>query len=142
MEKNFVTFDREKLTINVNMTNGQELTIGKGDVEISYFSSGSGGQNLNRHLKGVRLIYKIPENHRMPMRTQEIVTRVIGKRSRHHNLLKAFEQLFHKLTRYFYIPEHREKTQVPKGSKEKRLQNKKLQSQKKEARKKNGLRME
>ena len=60
----------------------------------------------------------------------------MGKRSLHHNIQEAFQQLANKAHHYFYIPSVRKSTRIPKRSKEKRLQNKKVQSQKKESRKK------
>ena len=135
MENDFLKFDPEKLTITVSLEGRGDLVIDKKNVEISYFSGGPGGQNVNRNLKGVRLIYHIPDTHRMnAVRTREIVTRVIGRRSLHHNLITAFEQLSHKLRQYFYVPPRRKKTKVPKKSKEKRLKTKKMQSLKKQSR--------
>jgi len=137
MENDFVTFDRNTLMITIRPEGGKELKITKDDVQISYFSGGPGGQNVNRNLNGVRLIYRIPEEYRMnALRTQELVTRVIGKRSMHHNMQTAFEQLAHKARRYFYVPPHRKKTKTPKRAKEKRLHDKKMKSLKKQSRSK------
>jgi len=136
MEKDFVRLDREKLQITAHLEGGEDLVVGKDDVELSYFSGGPGGQNVNRHLNGVRLIYHIPESHRSnAVRTQQLVTRVIGKRSMHYNLQAAFEQLAYKIKQYFYVPPIRKKSKTPKKAKEKRLHNKKMKSQKKQSRK-------
>lgn len=136
MENNWFKFDREKQVITVK-TNGKSLVIDKNNVDISYFSGGPGGQNVNRNMKGVQLIFRIPEEHRREIqKTQQLVTRTMGKRSLHHNIQEAFQQLANKVHHYFYIPELRRKTKVPKRSKVRRLHNKKFQSQKKESRKK------
>lgn len=136
MQQDWLTFDRDKQTIIVKI-NGKSLIIDKNNVDISYFSGGPGGQNVNRNLKGVQLIFRIPDEfRRASQKTQQLVTRVMGKRSLHHNMEMAFEQLVHKTHSYFYVPPIRKKTKTPKRSKEKRLRNKKIQSQKKEVRKK------
>jgi ribosome-associated protein len=135
MDNNFVEFDRERLKITIHL-DGKDLVVGKDDVDISYFSGGPGGQNVNRNLNGIRLIYNIPEQYRSSaFRTQQLVTRVHGKRSLHHNIQSAFEQLAHKLKQYFYVPPVRKKTKTPKKAKEKRLHDKKMKSQKKQSRK-------
>lgn len=137
MEKDFVEFNRDEMTITVRLGADSDLVIKKDDVQISYFSGGPGGQNVNRNLKGVQLIYHIPDEHRRAaQKTQQIVTRVIGRRSLHHNLETAFEQLAHKLRNYFYVPPIRKKTKTPKRAKEKRLKNKKAQGLKKQSRQK------
>lgn len=136
MEKDFVSFNREKQEITVNL-DGKNLVINKDNVDISYFSGGPGGQNVNRNMKGVQLIFRIPDKYRLEsQKTQQLVTRVMGKRSLHHNLQTAFEQLAHKINQYFYIPPTRKKTKTPKKAKRRRLEDKKRQSQKKEGRKK------
>lgn len=136
MENDFVSFNREKQEITVNL-NGNNLVINKNNVDISYFSGGPGGQNVNRNLKGVQLIFPIPDEYRHnSQKTQQLITRVMGKRSLHHNIETAFEQLVHKVRDYFYIPPVRKKTKTPKKAKENRLKNKKFQSQKKDSRKK------
>ncbi len=130
----FVTFDRDSLTITAALPEGK-LEIKKDDVEISFFSGGPGGQNVNKNQNGVRLIYQIPDEYRRSaQKTRELVTRSIGQRSREQNLAQAFSQLTDKLRRYFYVQPERKKTRIPKKSKEKRLHDKKLQSQKKQSR--------
>lgn len=137
MENDFVTFDRDKLTITVRLEGKKDLVIDKNNVDISYFSGGPGGQHANRNLNGVRLIYQIPDDYRrMALKTQQLVTRVIGRRSMHHNLQTAFEQLSHKVRQYFYVPPVRKEAKIPKKAKEKRLKDKKIKSMKKDARKK------
>ena len=137
MKQDCVEFDRDKLEIIVRPEEGKEFKITKNDVDISYFSGGPGGQNVNRNLKGVQLIFPIPfENRREAQKTRQLVTRVMGKRSLHHNMQTAFEQLAHKLRQYFYVPPVRRKTKTPKGAKERRLQDKKIKSRKKQGRKK------
>ena len=136
MQHDWFTFDRDKQTISINI-NGKSLVIDKNNIDISYFSGGPGGQNVNRNLKGVQLIFRIPDEfRRASQKTRQLVTRVMGKRSLHHNTEAAFEQLAHKAHAYFYVPPIRIKTKTPRRSKEKRLRNKKFQSQKKEGRKK------
>lgn len=136
MQKDFVTLDREALKITVVLDHAENLVVTKNDVEISYYSGGPGGQNVNRSMNGVRIIYEIPESHRRGgAKTKELITRSMNQRSQEQNLRRAFEQLFYKLHRYFYVKPTRKKTRVPGSSKEKRLKNKKMQSLKKEARK-------
>ncbi|MBU1018115.1 hypothetical protein KKA33_03760 [Patescibacteria group bacterium] len=135
MQNDFVTFDHDKLEITIHPEGGKDLVIKKDDVQISYFSGGPGGQNVNRNQKGVQLIFPIPEAYRRgAQRTQQLVTRVMGKRSLHHNIQAAFEQLAHKAHQYFYVPSARKKTKTPKRAKEKRLKNKKIKSLKKQDR--------
>ncbi|MBN2095927.1 hypothetical protein JW752_00820 [Candidatus Peregrinibacteria bacterium] len=135
MENDFVTFDRDRMEITVHPEGGRDLVINKDSVDISYFSGGPGGQNVNRNLKGVQLIFRIPDTYRREsQKTQQLVTRVMGKRSLHHNLQAAFEQLTHKVRQYFYVPPVRRKTKKPKRADEKRLKNKKIKSLKKQDR--------
>ncbi len=132
----FVQFDRDNLTITVQLPEGK-LRIKKDDVEISFFSGGPGGQNVNKNQNGVRLIYRIPDVHRRySQKTRELVTRSIGQRKRDQNITQAFSQLTDKLRRYFYVQPERKKSKISRKSKEKRLQNKKIQSQKKQSRQK------
>ena len=135
MENNLVTFNRDKLTITVRPEGKKDLVIDKNNVDISYFSGGPGGQNVNRNLKGVQLIFSIPSGYRREaQRTQQLVTRVMGKRSLHQNLQRAFEQLSHKIFQYFYVPPVRKKTKTPKRVKESRLKDKKRRSEIKQTR--------
>ncbi len=135
MENDLVTFDPDRLEIRVRPQGKPELKIAKDDVRISYFSGGPGGQNVNRNLKGVQLVFPIPASHRREsQKTRQLVTRVMGKQSLHHNLQAAFEQLAHKLRQYFYVPTVRKKTKKPKRADEKRLKNKKMKSLKKQNR--------
>jgi len=135
MENEFVTFDRGHLEIIVRPQGGKDFVVNKDNVDISYFSGGPGGQNVNRNLKGVQLIFRIPDAYRREsQKTQQLVTRVMGKRSLHHNLQAAFEQLAHKIRHYFYVPPVRRKTKKPKRADEKRLKNKKMKSLKKQDR--------
>ncbi|MBU0577186.1 hypothetical protein KJ742_04240 [Patescibacteria group bacterium] len=136
MENDWFKFDRDKQTITVKLNGKKEFVIDKNNVDISYFSGGPGGQNVNRNLKGVQLIFRIPGDFILASKkTQQLVTRVMGKRSLHHNLQTAFEQLAHKVHSYFYIPPRRKETKVPKRAKEKRLTDKKMRGQKKQSRK-------
>lgn len=133
-QNQLTTFNKEKLTITVHTHRG-ELVIGKDDVEISFFSGGPGGQNVNKNQNGVRVIYKIPVEFLRPaQKTREIVTRCINQRKREQNIIVAFEQLAEKLGRYFYTPPARKRTRTPRSAKEKRLTSKKLLSQKKQGR--------
>ena len=135
MSNNWFTYNKERQIITVQVS-GKYLKIDKNNVDISYFSGGPGGQNANRNLKGVQLIFRIPETFkRTSQKTQQIVTRVMNKRSLHHNIETAFQQLANKIYAYYYIPTRRRKTKIPRRSKEQRITNKKMQSRKKEARK-------
>lgn len=134
--ENQVHFDRDKQVITVQ-AKGRSLTIRKDDLEVSYFSGGKGGQNVNRHLNGVRLIYRIPNEFRMPnKKTTTVVTKSLHQRHQEQNLIIAFKQLADKLNSYFYVAPFRKKTKTPRRAKERRLENKKFQSQKKKDRKK------
>ncbi|MFH1012725.1 MAG: peptide chain release factor-like protein [Candidatus Peregrinibacteria bacterium] len=131
-----ITFDKDALTIIVRFEGAEDLKITRDTLEISYFSGGSGGQNVNRHLNGVRLIYRIPSSHRRAsQKTRELIARSMAQRSQPQNLLLAFQQLAQKLHQYFYLPPARQATKIPKKSKEKRLGNKKHRSQVKALRK-------
>ena len=136
MQQSLVTSNRDKLTITVHLPGG-DLIIEKKDISMSYFSGGPGGQNVNRNMSGVRLIWHIPEVYRMfGSKTRELVTRSINERKKERNLTLAFEQLVHKVHRYFYVQPERKKTKTPKKAKRKRLKNKKMQGLKKQGRKK------
>ena len=136
MEKDFVEFDSDSLKITVHLDDGKDLVIGKHNVEISYFSGGPGGQNVNKNMNGVRLIYQIPENLRMgTQKTRELVTRAMCQRKKEQNVTQAFEQLADKIRRYFYVQPERKKTRTPKSAKEKRIHGKKLRGRTKELRK-------
>ena len=136
MKNSFVHFDRHQLKITIHFNNGQKLGITRKEVEVSYFSGGAGGQNINRHLNGVRLIYRIPEeNRRHDSKTKEIVTRSINQRKQDQNLMAAFAQLAKKLERYFYVPSQRKKTKIPRFTRENRLKYKKINKLKKQSRK-------
>lgn len=136
MKQDFVTFNSNELIINVAFEGKSDLVISKNDVEISYFSGGPGGQNVNRNMNGIRLVYRIPNDYRREaQRTRELVTRSIAERSQVQNLRRAFAQLAQKIQSYFYVPPVRKATKTPRRSKEKRLKNKKLHSLKKQTRK-------
>jgi ribosome-associated protein len=132
MEKDFVEFDRDKLTITVHLEDGSTLVVGKDDVKMTAFSGGPGGQNVNKNMNGVRLTYHIPEERRSnAKKTRELVTKSIRQRKREQNVTQAFEQLADKIRRYFEVKPERKETKTPKKEKEKRLKDKKMQSQKK-----------
>ncbi len=136
MKNDFITSDRDKMTITVHLASG-DLVIDKKDIDISYFSGGPGGQNVNRNMNGVRLIYRIPDTHRMnSLKTRQLIAKSINERSKERNLSDAFDQLVHRVRRYFYVQPDRKKTKVPKKAKKKRRRNKKMQSLKKQGRKK------
>jgi ribosome-associated protein len=135
MEKDFVEIDRENLKITVHLVEGKDLVIGKYDIEISYFSGGPGGQNVNKNMNGVRLIYRIPTEYiRGGQKTRELVTRSINQRKKEQNIAQAFEQLADKIRRYFYVQPQRKKTRTPKSAKEKRIHGKKMKGRIKELR--------
>jgi protein subunit release factor A len=137
MEKDFVAFDREKQEITVRFDDGRNLIIGKNNVDISFFSGGPGGQNVNKNINGVQLIYRIPDGYRREsQKTRQLISRSIAERSQPRNLAQAFSQLAHKVRDYFYIPPVRVKSRTPRKAKERRLENKKYQSYKKESRRK------
>lgn len=137
MERDLIKFAREKHEITVCPPGKQPLLVSKDEVEISFFSGGPGGQNVNKNMNGVRLIYRIPESHLLPFRkTRELIARSMNQRSREQNMKDAFAILAEKLQRYFYVPPRREKTRVPKSSKKKRLNEKKSRASIKQDRKK------
>ena len=137
MDKEWFEYDRESQHITIRQVGKKELAITPKDIEISYFSGGPGGQNVNRNLTGVRLIYHIPfEYLNAFQKTRQLVTRSMNQRSREQNLKEAFDQLAEKLKRYFYLPPKRKGTKIPKKSKEKRLQSKKMRGKLKQGRKK------
>ena len=120
MKENWFTFDREKQTITIQFSDKKDLVIDKNNVDISYFSGGPGGQNVNRNLKGVQLIFRIPSDYLLlSKKTKQLITRVFEKHSLHHNTQTAYEQLAFKVRSYFYIPPFRKKTKIPKNKKNK-----------------------
>lgn len=133
-----VQFDRDQCQIIIRSSTGEDLIIRRDDVATSFFSGGPGGQNVNRHLNGVRLTYVIPESHRLKnKKTTSIVSKSMRERKREQNLIFAFSQLADKIAKYYYTKPLRKPTKVPKKAKEKRLWDKKRQSQKKQSRMKN-----
>ncbi len=137
MEKDWFEYDREKHQITVRQGDKDKLVITQGDVSVSYFSGGPGGQNVNRNISGVRLIYQIPEDKlNVFQKTRQLVSRSISQRSKERNMKQAFDQLAEKVRRYFYVQPDRKKTKVPKRSKRKRLQSKKMRGKLKQDRKK------
>jgi len=135
MQNNLVTFDKEALKITVRPERKKELVITRHDVFVSFYSGGPGGQNVNRSMNGVRLIYRIPDEYRrQAARTQELIARSMNQRSQEQNLRAAFVQLADKLRKYFYVKPPRKKTKTPQWAKKKRLQDKKIHSRKKQAR--------
>lgn len=137
MENDWFNYDRDKQEMEVHLSDKPPLKITKEDVQVSYFSGGPGGQNVNRSMQGVRLIYRIPDAHLHPYsKTRELVARSINERSQDQNFRQAFEDLAEKARRYFYMPPVRKQTKVPKRSKEQRLEGKKRRGQLKKDRKK------
>ncbi len=136
MEREWFEYNRDSQRITIRQHDG-EITITPDDVSVSYFSGGHGGQNVNRNISGVRMIYEIPEEHLNAFqKTRQLVTRSIKQRSKEQNRKEAFDQLAEKVRRYFYVPTERKQTKIPKRSKEKRLQNKKMKGKVKQDRKK------
>lgn len=128
-------YDPHNEKIGVLLPGKLPLVITKEDVDVSYFSGGHGGQNLNRHMNGVRLIYRIPSKYQLSFKkTKEIISKSIGQRSREQNFKEAFKHLAEKVELYFYMPPHRKATRVPNASKLKRIAEKKLRGQLKEQR--------
>lgn len=137
MKQDWFKYDREKQLVTIETDGKGILRISPEEVHISYFSGGPGGQNVNKNVNGVRLIYNIPEGYLNAFqKTRQLVTRSISQRSREQNMKIAFDQLAEKLSRYFYVPPKRRQTKIPKGSKVKRLQSKKLRGKLKHDRKK------
>ena len=135
MENDFVHFDRDALTITVNFKTKPALVVGLNQIEVSYFSGGPGGQNVNKNMSGVRLIYRIPESYRMGgLKTRELIAKSIGERQREQNMAQAFRTLAGKLRDYFYVKPFRKPTKTPYRAKQKRLTGKKILSLKKQAR--------
>ncbi len=136
MENSWFEYDRDALKIGIIMPKKLPLVITKDDVEISYFSGGPGGQNVNRSMNGVRLIYRIPEKNQISFKkTKELIAKCMRQRSREQNFKEAFDILAQKIEQYFYIQPFREKTKVPRSSKRKRIEGKKRKGQIKEGRK-------
>ncbi|QQR83534.1 hypothetical protein IPJ72_07175 [Candidatus Peregrinibacteria bacterium] len=131
MKKPILHFDWKEGVCRVECPDGPDISIHRDDVSVSYYSRGSGGQHLNRHMSGVRLAYRIPvEFRRKEAKTKEIITRCIAHRSQHKNYLCALDELGRKLAHYFTIQAVRKHSKVPGFSKVKRLHDKKLVSQK------------
>lgn len=136
MEENWFHFDDENRLITVRPGDKPELKVTPEDVVISYFSGGPGGQNVNKNMNGVRMIYCIPDEYLNAFqKTRQLVTRSMAQRSREQNMRQAFDQLAEKLRNYFYVLPERKPTKIPKGSKEKRLQGKKTRGKLKQDRK-------
>ncbi len=135
----FVTFDHHALTITINFEGKPPLIIHQHDpnLRISYYSRGHGGQNVNKSMSGVQLIYRIPDSYRrVSVKTQELMARSHEQRHQHQNLASALHSLAAKLHDYFYVPPARVPTRLPHYEKVKRLEEKKKHSRKKEFRQK------
>jgi len=129
MENDFVYFDRNALRITVQFKTKPPLVIDQSHLDISYFSGGPGGQNVNKNMSGVRLIYRIPEGYRMAaQKTRELIAKSIGERQREQNLAMAFRTLAGKLHDYYYVKPYRKPTKATYSSKQKRLGGKKIHS--------------
>lgn len=136
MENDFVHFDRDALRITVQFKTKPPLVVDLDHLDISYFSGGPGGQNVNKNMSGVRLIFRIPEGYRMgALKTRELIAKSIGERQREQNLAMAFRTLAGKLRDYFYVKPYRKPTKTPYRAKQKRLTGKKILSLKKQTRK-------
>lgn len=136
MEKEWFEYDRDSQKITVRQDDKGEIIITPDDVSMSFFSGGPGGQNVNRNVSGVQMIYEIPDGHLHSFqKTRQLVSRSISQRSKTQNMKQAFDQLAEKVRRYFYVAPERKKTKIPKGSKEKRLQSKKMRGKVKQDRK-------
>ncbi len=137
MGKNVVEFDRENLVITVRIEGQDDLIITKKNVQISNFSRGSGGQNLNRHENGVQLQYEIPEEYLECVEaSRRLIARNIDSRSLSANTKKAFEQLADAIRKQLYKDPERIETSVPKRAKKKRIENKRRHGRKKAERRK------
>jgi ribosome-associated protein len=140
MENDFIHFDRDNQTITVKFKAKPPLVVGLFNLEVSYFSGGPGGQNVNKNMSGVRLIFRIPEGYRMASRKgHDLIVTCMEQRQREQNLLGAFESLAGKLRSYFYVKPYRKPTKATYGSKQRRLGGKKIHSSIKRNRKISGL---
>lgn len=137
MQNDFVTFDPEALSLVVNFQGQAPLLVHQHDpnLAISHFSHGHGGQNLNKHQNGVRLIYTIPEFYRRADRSEHVIeVRCHEQRHQHQNLELAFKHLAEKLHEYFYVAPPRIETQTPFHAHRERLEFKRHRSKKKSLR--------
>ncbi len=135
MEGSWFEFDPQKEKIGVMLPGKMPLIISKSDLEMSYFSGGPGGQNVNRSMNGVRLVFRIPDDYQYPSkRTKVLEARCMDQRSQEQNFKEALSILAEKVKEYFYIPPVRHKTKVPKRSKKQRLADKKRRSELKKGR--------
>jgi len=133
----YFEFDPKNQRIGILLPGKMPLVIHRKDLDVSYFSGGPGGQNVNRHMNGVRLTYRIPSSHILPFRrTKELTAKSIKQRNQEQNFRLAFAELANRIAAYFYIAPVRGKTRVPKGSKRRRLEDKKQRGQLKSGRKK------
>lgn len=135
MENNWFEFDSEKGKIGILLPGKMPLIITKEDLDVSFFSTGNGGQHANRHMNGVRLIYHLPVKYQLPFKkTKELMSRCIAQRNREANFAEALKDLSEKVKAYFYVAPHRTKTKTPRSSKMRRLDDKKRHSQLKKTR--------
>ena len=91
----------------------------------TFMAGGKGGQHQNRTESGVRLVH-LPTGVTVTSRTE---------RSQHRNKATALSRLRERLERRNRRPARRVPTSVPRGEKDKRLQEKRQRSQTKRRRK-------
>lgn len=119
-------------SIKVFFRSKPPLTITEGDVQVSYFSGGSGGQNVNKHMNGVRLRYITPKG-------DVIMSSCMDQREKDQNFKDAWRTLEQRIRAYFYEKPKRKATKATRSSKEKRIQGKKRRSTIKRARQSKGF---
>jgi ribosome-associated protein len=128
MPPEIVHFDVDSLTITVNPPGKPPFAITPKDLQLSYYSSGSGGQHANKTENGVQAIWTIPENYQredVASTTRQLISRNINERSLLQNKRAAMQDLAQKIADYFHVDAKRIDTKPTKGSRRRRVAAKK-----------------
>ncbi len=100
----------------------------EGEIDVSHFSKGHGGQNVNKSNKGVHLTFT-PEDG-----GEKILSSCIDERSEIQNREKALRNLIEKIRDKYKLNTPRKESKIPGSQKRRRLEAKRRRSETKQLR--------